>query len=212
MDKTKVAVEIFNKLAKEYQEKFMNVDAYAPGLDFFCRQIKKEGAEILELACGPGNITRYLLNKRPDFKILGIDLAPNMVSLARINNPTARFEVMDCKTIGSLEKAYDALMCGFCLPYLSKEDALKLIKDAAQLLKPGGVLYLSTMEDDYSKSGLKKGSSGDEMFMHYHEGGYLLKAFKENDFVILDLQRQDYHEKDGSKTTDLVIIAAKSKG
>ena len=73
MDKSKIAVAIFNKLAKMYQDKFMNVDLYSESFDLFCNAIQKENATILEIACGPGNITKYLLNKRPDFNILGID-------------------------------------------------------------------------------------------------------------------------------------------
>jgi len=209
MDKTKIAVSIFNKFAKEYQDKFMNVDTYIDTFDQFCDNIKKQNAEILELACGPGNITRYLLKKRPDFKISGTDLAPNMIELAKINNPQAQFQVMDCRAIGIIEKKYDGLMCGFCLPYLSKEEAIHLISDAGKLLKPGGIVYISTMEDDNSKSAFKKGSSGDEIFMNYHEADYLTKALIENNFKIIDLRRQDYPEKDGTITKDLIIIAGK---
>ena len=165
MDKNKIAVDIFNKMANVYQDKFMNVDLYGTSFDLFCKKVEKENASVLELACGPGNITKYLLNKRPDFKIIGTDLAPNMIELAKINNPTAEFQLMDCRDIGMLEKKYDAIMCGFCLPYLSKEESIKLIADSSKILKPQGIFYLSTMEDDYNKSGFKKGSGGDEIFM-----------------------------------------------
>lgn len=208
MDKSKIAVDIFNKNANLYQDKFMDVNLYGKSLDLFCSTLKKD-AEILELACGPGNITKYLLDKRADFKILGTDLAPNMVALAKINNPTAEFKVMDCREINKLEKKYDAIMCGFCLPYLSKEEAIKLIADASQLLKAGGVIYISTMEDDYAKSAFKKGSTCEEIFMHYHQADYLTQALKENKFMVIDLKRQDYPEKDGTKTTDLILIAEK---
>lgn len=208
MDKSKIAVDIFNKNANLYQDKFMDVNLYGSSFDLFCSTLKKD-AEILELACGPGNITKYLLDKRPDFKILGTDLAPKMVELAKINNPTAEFELMDCREIVKLEKKYDAIMCGFCLPYLSREEALQLIADASHILKPGGVIYISTMEDDYAKSAFKKGSTGEEIFMHYHQADYLTQALKENKFMVIDLKRQDYPEKDGTKTTDLILIAEK---
>jgi len=208
MDKSKIAVDIFNKNANLYQDKFMDVNLYGNSFDLFCSTLKKD-AEILELACGPGNITKYLLDKRPDFKILGTDLAPKMVELAKINNPTAEFELMDCREIVKLEKKYDAIMCGFCLPYLSREEALQLIADASHILKPGGVIYISTMEDDYAKSAFKKGSTGEEIFMHYHQADYLTQALKENKFMVIDLKRQDYPEKDGTKTTDLILIAEK---
>ncbi|MBA2611642.1 MAG: class I SAM-dependent methyltransferase [Bacteroidetes bacterium] len=208
MDKNKTAVSIFNKNAEQYQEKFMDVNSYSPSFDLFCDSLQPN-AEVLELACGPGNITKYLLTKRPDLKILATDLAPNMVTLAKINNPTAEVIVMDCREINLLDKKYNAIMCGFCLPYLSKEEAVKLIADASKLLKPGGIIYISTMEDVYTKSAFKKGSTGEEIFMHYHQADYLTQALKENKFMIIDLTRQDSKEKDGSTTTDLILIAEK---
>jgi len=152
MNKTQIAVNIFDKCVSLYQDKFMDVSLYHSGFDLFCNSIKKQNAEILELACGRGNITKYLLDKRPDFKILGTDLAPNMLALAKKNNPTAEFQLLDSREILKLNKTYDAIMCGFCLPYLTKEEAIQLMEDAAKILNANGVIYISTMEDDYSKS------------------------------------------------------------
>lgn len=209
MDNNNLAVHVFNKLAEDYQKKFMDVEAYHNSFDIFCESIKTPNAAILELACGPGNITQYLLNKRPDFIIQGTDLAENMIALAQINNPSVEFKVLDCRAIDCLSQKFDGIMCGFGLPYLSKEEAIKLILDAANILKPDGVLYLSTMEDDYSKSGLKRGSSGDELYIYYHQADYLTEALATNNFKIIDLQRQDYQFPDGSKNIDLLIIAKK---
>lgn len=206
MDKNKKAVEIFNKLAQGYQDKFMDVSLYHDSFDIFCDNIKKQNPELLELACGPGNITKYLLYKRPYFKILGTDSAPNMLELAQINNPTAQFKLMDCRVINKLDKKFDAIMCGFILPYLSKEEAIQLIEDSYHVLNTEGVIYISTMEDDYSSSGYRKGSTGDEIFMHYHQADYLTSALLKCGFKIIDLQRKQYEEK-GGITTDLIIIA-----
>ena len=207
MDKNKAAVEVFNKLAQGYQDKFMDVSLYSDSFDFFCDTIKKESAHILELACGPGNITKYLLNKRTDFKILGTDLSLNMINLAKANNPTADFKIMDSRAISLLKQKYDAIMCGFLLPYLSKEEAIKLIKDASSIINTKGLLYISTMEDNYSNSAYKKGSSGDEIFMHYHQADYLTQALTENDFNFLKLYRKEYPGQDGTTTVDLILIA-----
>lgn len=206
MDQNKIAVDVFNKLAKTYQDKFMNVDLYKDSFDFFCQNIKNKNGDILEIACGPGNITKHLLNKNPNLKILGIDLAPNMIELAKVNNPTAEFQVMDCRNIETLDKKFDAIMCGFCLPYLSKKETSKLFIDASQLLKPGGLFYLSTMEDDHSKSTFKKGSSGDEIFMHYYPFDFLKKELNKNHFQILHFERKEYIHNE-EETTDLIIIA-----
>lgn len=208
MDRNQNAVAIFDKHADRYQEKYMDVHLYHDTLDVFCDNIPSN-APILELACGPGNITKYLLSKHPDLKIFGTDLSPKMVTLAKTNNPEAEFALMDCRQIDTLENKYDAVMCGFCLPYLSKEEALALIGNATALLNPGGVIYLSTMEDDYATSGIRFSSTGDGMYMYFHEAGYLTQALENNQFKIILQKRQDYPTTDGTKTTDLILIAKK---
>ncbi|MCW3076401.1 MAG: hypothetical protein JWO32_1010 [Bacteroidetes bacterium] len=209
MDKNTNAVFIFNKLAKEYQDKFMNVDLYGNTFNAFCNLLPLN-AEVLELACGPGNITKYLLKLRPDLKITGTDLSENMIKLAMANNPFAEFKIMDGRELKHPDKKYDAIMCGFLLPYLSKPEAICLIDDACMCLKPTGLIYISTMEDRYDKSGFKKGSAGDEIFMHYHEAGYLNEALQTSGFTIKELDRKEYPGANGEKTVDLIIIAQKN--
>ena len=210
MDKSQQAVAVFDSCAAIYQEKYMDVGLYKDSFDLFCSKLQQD-SEILELACGPGNITHYLLEKRPDLKILGTDLAPNMVALARINNPAADFELMDCRKITEINKKFDAVMCGFCLPYLSKEEAIQLLKDTSGIINPGGLIYISTMEDDYEKSRLQTSSSGEyTLFMHFHEADYLTKVLEANGFSIIDLQRIPFPAADGNTTTDLIIIAENS--
>ncbi|MFN0216096.1 MAG: class I SAM-dependent methyltransferase [Saprospiraceae bacterium] len=208
MPKVYTAREMFHKYAVDYQSKYMEQSMYHQSFDLFCDSIPNENAEILEIACGPGNITQYLLKKRPDFKILGIDLAPNMIELAKINNPAAAFQLMDCRDIATLDKQYDGIMCGFCLPYLSKEESIQLIRDAALRLRSGGVLYMSTMEDDYGKSGIQTNSGGDQLYMYFHQADYLVQALEETSFNIIAIKRQKFD----ANTVDLLIVARKETG
>lgn len=207
MDKYEITVNTFNKCADKYQAKYMDFDFYFDTYDTFCDLVSEENAKIFEIACGPGNITKYLLNKRPDYQIQGIDLAPNMIELAKANNPTASFEVMDSRNISCINQKFDAVMCGFCMPYLSKDDLAKLIKDMRSLLKVGGVLYLSTMEGEYDKSGFDTSSSGDQVYIHYHQFEYLKKHLKSNGFNITDTQRKQFPVESDESVTDLFIYA-----
>jgi ubiquinone/menaquinone biosynthesis C-methylase UbiE len=208
MDKNKIAVGIFDKLASLYQEKYMDLDLYDNSLDEFCALIPKS-SNILDVACGPGNITRYLLKRNPDFQITGIDLSPNMVRLAQQNNPTANFEVMDCRNI-RIQKQFNGLVFGFGLPYLSKDEASDFIASTATIVLPNGILYMSTMEDAYADSGIKSASSGDQIYMHYYMEEDLRDMLRANGFKVLNTIRQDFPTQDGSKVTDLIIIAKNS--
>ncbi|WP_124981236.1 class I SAM-dependent DNA methyltransferase [Nonlabens xiamenensis] len=204
-------INTYNNAAEQYQNKFMQMDLYNDTFDKFCCLIQKENAEIFEIATGPGNVTKYLNLKRPDFKIFGIDLAPNMIELAKKNNPDSEFNVMNCKDIDKLDRKFDAIMCGFCMPYLSKEECAKLIADSSELLSRNGLLYFSTMEDDYNKSGFETTSfSGqDRVYIYYHQEEYLSDCLTQNGFEIAELERKDYPEPDGTFLTDLIIIAKK---
>lgn len=207
MDKVRIAVAVFDKNADLYQQKYMDVSMYGESFRVFCGALP-ENASVLELACGPGNITRFLLDYRPDLKVYATDLAPKMIGLGKKNVPEAEFGILDSRDILKLEKKFDAILCGFCLPYLSKEDAIQLIADAYKVLNDNGILYLSTMEDDYEKSGIVAGSTGDTLFMHYHEAAYLNDALSANGFTTIYQNR--LQTQSGDKTIiDLMLIGQK---
>lgn len=205
MDKYEETFETWNKMASLYEEKFMDLDIFNESYDSFLDALSGEQNKVLEFGCGPGNITRYLLQKRPDLKILGTDIAPNMIELARKNNPGARFEVMDGREIGQLEEKFDGIVGGFCLPYFSSEEAEKLIVDAASLLNKRGVVYLSFVDGDPGESGFKSNGQGDRVFIYYHRMETLKKLLAENGFEELKIFQIHYLEMD----TQRIFIASK---
>jgi len=205
MDKHEETFETWNKMASLYEEKFMNLDIFNESYDSFLDSLSGEQHEVFEIGCGPGNITRFLLQKRPDLKILGTDIAPNMIELARKNNPGARFEVIDGRKIGQLKEKFDGIVGGFCLPYFSSEEVEKLIVDAASLLNKRGVVYLSFVDGDPSESGFKSNGQGDRVFIYYHRMETLKKLLAENGFGELKTFQIQFKEMD----TQSVIIGRK---
>lgn len=210
MNRYKETFNTWNKIASLYEKTFMDLDLYNDTYNVFCTFLEQENPNILEIGCGPGNITKYILSKRADFNILGIDIASNMIKLAKKNNPTANFKVMDSRDINSLKTKFDAVICGFCLPYLSESDCIKLIKDCTNLLSKKGILYISFVEGLNSKSGYITDSSGDKMFFYYHNLSHLKNNLAKNNFKIVNLITKNYTKKNGSNEVHTIIIAAKS--
>lgn len=184
MDAYKETARTWNKIAALYQEKFMGLDMYNTTYDLFCAAVGKAGARVLEIGCGPGNITRYLLQQRPDFQITGIDIAPNMVSLAKKNVPEATFMVKDCRSLQPSDGCFDAIVCGFCLPYLQAADGAQLLAVCSQLLPLGGVLYLSFVAGHSSLSGYKTSTDGDRVYFNYYEMETLADMLHSNGFSL----------------------------
>lgn len=209
---TSNTIAIFDQFAEGYEEKYMNQGLYSDSLDLFCEKLQRPDAKILDVGCGPGNISKYLLEKCPGLQVLGIDLAPKMLELARKNIPSGNFRKMDCRHIAQLEQEFDGIIAGFCLPYLSEEEALKFIKDAAAKLRPGGLLYLSTMEDDPARSGWKPSSSGKKpgLFIRYYRENFLVQALEENRLKLIHLKRVKNPQEREETARDLILIAKKS--
>ena len=206
MDRYRKTFETWDKMAQAYQDRFMELDLYNDTYDRLCSMLQGESPRLLEIGCGPGNITRYLLARRPDIVIEAIDVSPNMIKLAAANNPRASFTVMDGRDIDKLMSGYDAVVCGFCMPYLSQEDCIKLFKDIAALLEDGGIFYGSTIEGSYSRSGYEAGSSGHEAYVYYHDESFICGLLEENNFGQPEFIRKPYRRSNGMEETHLVFI------
>lgn len=211
LDPNKVSVNTFDKLALRYQEKYMDLAMYIDTFEPFIEALPKQDARVLELACGPGNITRYLLSKRPQLSILATDLAPNMLILAQQNNPQVDVALLDSRELNRLGARFDAIMCGFCLPYLNQQQVLNLISDAAQRLTDNGVIYLSAMEGDSLGPRVDTSSDGDKMYTYFHQGADIVSALELAGFSIIELKRKLQPSPIG-EVTDLFITARLDKG
>lgn len=207
MNKYKTTINTFDKLAQQYQDKYLDSDIYHHSYQKLLQLVPNERARVLDIGCGPGNISCYLQARLSELTITGIDPAPSMVALAKQNLPKAKFLVMDARDIATMQTAFDVIICGFCLPYLSQDDAADLIRNCAQLLAPRGVLYLSTMEDDYSQSGYDSNAKGDQVYTHFHTGKYLKQLLQDNGLKLCDESRKEFIRDDNSVHTDIFLIA-----
>ncbi len=200
--------ELFNKYARSYSEKFMDVSMYAQTLDLFYTHLPGN-CSVLDIACGPGNIARYLHDKMPGIKITGIDLAPDMLDIAREIVPAEEFLLMDCRDMSLLPTLYDGIVCAFVLPYLGKEDALKLMLDCSDKLSNTGIFYLSFMEGANSNSGNVTNSGGDTVFLNYHEVQYITDALTAGGCDIINVTRMPSPPNTSVQTNDVILVAVK---
>ena len=92
---------------------------------------------ILDLACGPGNLTRRLAPLvAPDGQVIGVDLAPGMLDRARMSAPSnAHFELMDIEDLRFHDSSFDAAVCGHGLQFVPHLD--RALSEARRVLRSG---------------------------------------------------------------------------
>jgi len=209
MDHSAISASVFDKLADRYREKFMGLKIYDDSYREFCELLPPGRARVLDAACGPGNVSHYLLAQRPNLDLLGIDLAPRMVELAGEAVPMARFVVHDCRRLVDLQLLFDGIICAFGLPYLSEEEAMAFIASTDEILEPDGVLYLSTMLGKSEDSGFERCSTGDEVYINYHQEKDVINSLRTCGFKVIKQNRIPSPAAAAKKTNDLIVIARK---
>jgi SAM-dependent methyltransferase len=99
----------------------------------------RPGHRVLDVGCGPGRHSLALA--RRGIEVLGIDLSPDFIALARDNDTTARFETKDVRELDA-HQAFDAVIClcqgGFGL--LGGDDDEHVFARFARALRPSGKL------------------------------------------------------------------------
>jgi hypothetical protein len=116
---------------------------------------------------------------------------------------------MDSREVKNLDKKYDGIIVGFCLPYLSPTESNELISNSYDLLNENGLLYLSFVEGNPEESDFKFGSGG-RVYFYYHNLDDLITQLKKSNFDQLEIFKVKY--KTSETEFDIhTILTAKRK-
>ena len=108
------------------------------GRDLLAMLAPKPGERILDVGCGPGQLTAETAGSGAE--VVGIDLSADMVAAARSNYPHLRFEVADIAA-ANYESEFDGVFSNAALHWV--RDQQGAIIAIARALKPGGRLVYS---------------------------------------------------------------------
>ncbi len=103
------------------------------------------GGPVLSAGCGAGRYDSLLLDA--GHPVLGIDQSAGMLASARQHVPQARYEQMPLQSM-DFHEAFDGVICIDALEHVCPEDYPRILLLFSQALRPGGLLYFTTDQEN----------------------------------------------------------------
>lgn len=108
-----------------------------------------EGAQVLDLCCGPGGWVLDVAYKRPDIEITGMDISQTMVAYAWARAATQQMTNASFVVGNILEPwdfpdaSFDLVNARFLIAVLPRASWQEMVRACYRVTKPGGVIRLT---------------------------------------------------------------------
>ncbi|MCW2792736.1 MAG: Trans-aconitate 2-methyltransferase, partial [Nocardioides sp.] len=109
-----------------------------PFVELLARVGADDPRTVVDLGCGPGNLTSLLASRWPDALIAGLDSSPEMIERARGTHERITFEVADLREWARSAEPVDVLVSNATLQWVPGH--LELLPALLDRVRPGGWL------------------------------------------------------------------------
>jgi SAM-dependent methyltransferase len=110
----------------------------------FAELVREEsgaGRPVADVGCGPGHVCRYLAGL--GLNVVGVDLSPAMVRVARLRHPHLRFEVGSFTALPARDAEWAGAVVPYSIIHLDRDGRRAAFAELNRVVAPAGWLLLS---------------------------------------------------------------------
>jgi SAM-dependent methyltransferase len=135
----------YDTVARDYAAAFASELAAKPFdralLDDFVGAAGPDGP-IWDVGCGAaGHVTRYLADRGAN--VVGVDLSPLSVEVARLCQPQLRFDVADMRALPAADSTLAGIVAFYSVIHLPRAEVPAVLAEFGRVLRPGGRLLIA---------------------------------------------------------------------
>lgn len=137
-------ITTYDTVAADYADRFPTTEPEDPldlaMIDHFIARLGPSPT-VLDAGCGTGRMSRYLADRA--CRVVGLDVSPGMVAIARRDHPDLPFAVGSIVDLPYADASLDAAIYWFSVIH-SPDDLLpRIAAEAARVVRPGGHVLLA---------------------------------------------------------------------
>ncbi len=197
------SVYLYKSIAKKYYEAFKGKNRFL--VEFENAMPKK--ATILDLGCGPGEDTKYLIKR--NFNVVSIDNSNEMLKIARKNVPNHKFILKDMRRLKCPKENFDGIIAAFSLIHIRKKEVKSLVKKFHVWLKKNGSVYIALQEGVGVKVVKEPFDPSLKMFLNLYTEKDIIGLLSQCGFEIIFIKKAPSKSKHEFKNNKIFIIAKK---
>ncbi|NLV90240.1 MAG: class I SAM-dependent methyltransferase [Tenericutes bacterium] len=180
--------EAWDKIHKQYFTGTIKTDDWLNKYDDI---INSSNEEVIDLGCGTGNNSLYLLERGKH--VIACDYSDEAMRIVKEHLPTIKTKQFDMTETFPFEDNFtDLVIADLCLHYFSNEDTIKILKELKRVIIPNSNLIFRVNSVNDVNHGAMQGKKIEE---HYYELSDMRKRFFDredfnkyfNDWDIVDL-------------------------
>ncbi|WP_350280148.1 class I SAM-dependent methyltransferase [Kribbella sp. HUAS MG21] len=131
----------YDNVAVSYAELVVDgAEWEAPAFDLLATLVAGSGRTVLDVGCGPGRTTALLAER--DLPVIGIDLSPGMIEVARRDHPELDFRVGSMTALDLPDGSASAVVSWWSIIHLPRDVVPQAFAEFHRVLAPGGVLLM----------------------------------------------------------------------